>query len=83
MGLHIETDRSIDLEPNRVRLWNVWTLSIILFYSKLNISETGACLRLLVVPTELGPFDVCGHLHQQSEPYAHAHRCPRTALRLL
>jgi hypothetical protein len=33
-----------------------WTLSIVLFfYLKHKVSETGFCLRLQVVPTQLGP----------------------------
>jgi hypothetical protein len=34
-----------------------WTLSIILFLFKSNISETGFCPHLQVKPTQLGPFD--------------------------
>jgi hypothetical protein len=34
-----------------------WTLSIVLFYLKHNVSETGFCLHLQVDPSQLGSID--------------------------
>jgi hypothetical protein len=34
-----------------------WTLSIVLYFIKHDVSETGFCLRLQVDPTQMGPIE--------------------------
>jgi hypothetical protein len=63
--------------PRSKRFWLRFTKQIIvgldIFYSKLNISETGFCLRFQVEPTHLDPVDkdslISRHLHQHKAEY--------------
>jgi hypothetical protein len=57
-------NKSTEIRSNRLWRWYINTITVFLdiihrpvFYLKHKVSETGFCLRLQVIPTQLGPID--------------------------